>query len=201
MAPFIIQNYAYAGHGEDDAYGHMADCTTLQTSLDQRRDSMAKRLRTVFALEKLYVYPFDLGRHEHNGKSRMLHEILIHTLIKAIGPLVPATIDPMLTPDQTAALNRIRVQDTPPQHKTYLLNLHQSGRQDEVHRAIAAVTNPNPLQRTTAPYELPAAMMEDAPEDAENTTHFCGSSATGRAPSPKRRTRARNTSSESGDSC
>ena len=65
VAVFIMQNYAYAGHGEIDSFDHMADCATLQTSLDQRKDLMLRRLRTVHALEKFCAYPFDLGRHEH----------------------------------------------------------------------------------------------------------------------------------------
>ena len=68
----------------------------------------------------------------------------------AVGPLVLATVDPMLTPEQTAALNRIGVQDIALQQKTNLLNLHQSSHQDVAFRAIAAVTKPNPLQKTTA---------------------------------------------------
>ena len=34
-----------------------------------------------------------------------------------------------------------------------------------MNRTIAALTHPNPLQRTTAPYEVPASMMADAPVD------------------------------------
>ena len=51
VALLIMQNYAYAGHGEIDSFDHMDDCATLQTSLDQRKDLMLKRLRTVYALE------------------------------------------------------------------------------------------------------------------------------------------------------
>ena len=60
---------------------------------------------------KFSAYPFDLGRHEQNGRSRLLNEIPIPTLTEAVGPFVLATIDPMLTPDKTAALNLIKVQD------------------------------------------------------------------------------------------
>ena len=151
----------------------MADWPTLQAAIDQRKDDMRLSLRTVFGLDKLCNHPFDLGRHARTGRSRLLQELLIPTLMTAVGPLVLATVDPMLTPEQTAALNRIRIQDTALQQKTHLLNLHQSGQQDEAFRAIAAVTNPNPLQKTTAPYELPAAMMEDVSDDEENTTHVC----------------------------
>ena len=172
VALFIMENYAYAGHGESDSFDHMADWPTLQAALDQRKDEILKHIRTVYTLEKLCDYPFDSGRHAHNGRSRLLQELLIPTLITAVGPLILATVEPMLTPEQTAALNRIRVQDIALQQKTHLLNLHQSGQQDEAFRAIAAVTNPNPLQKTTAP-ELPAAMMEDVSDDEENRTHVC----------------------------
>ena len=151
----------------------MADCNTLQAAIDQKKEEMWLRLRTVNALETFCKYPFYLGRHASTGRSRQIHELLIPTLMTAVGPLVLATVDPMLTPEQTAALNRIRVQDIALQQKTHLLNLHQSGQQDEAFRAIAAVTNPNPLQKTTAPYELPAEMMEDVSDDEENRTHFC----------------------------
>ena len=89
----------------------MTTLPSLQTALEQHRDQMAKRIRTVYALEKFCNYPFNLGRREYNGRSRLLHELLIPTLITVVGPLVLATIDPMHTPDQTVAFNRIRVQD------------------------------------------------------------------------------------------
>ena len=125
--------------------------THFTTALYQKKDERVKRIRTVFALEKLCNYPLDLGRHAHNGRSRLLQELLIPTLITAVGPLILATVGPMLTPEQTAALNRIRVQDAALQQNTHPLNLHQSGQQDEAFRAIAAVTNPNPLQRQQLP--------------------------------------------------
>ena len=47
---------------------------------------MLKRTRTVYALDKFCIYQFDLGRHEYNGRSQLLHELLIPTLITAVGP-------------------------------------------------------------------------------------------------------------------
>ena len=112
VALHIIKNYAYAGHREADSFDKMATLPSLQAALEQHRDQMAKQIRTVYALEMFFLHPFDLGRHEHNGRTRELHELPILRLIKAIGPLVSTTVDTMLSPEQAAALNRIRVQDT-----------------------------------------------------------------------------------------
>ena len=83
--------------------------------------------------------------------------------MKAIGLLVPTTVDTMLSSEQAAALNRIGVQDIALRDKTHLLELRQAGQPEQMNRTIAALTHPNPLQRTTAPYEVPAGMMADAP--------------------------------------
>ena len=159
----IIRNYAYAGHGEADSFDQMATLPSLQTALEQHRDKMAKQIRTVYVLEKLLLQPFDLGRHEHNGRAREFHELPIPRLIGAVGLLIPPTVDTMLSPEQAAALNRIRLQDTALRDRTQLLELQQAGQPEQTNLTIAALTRPNPLQRTTAPYEVPASMMADAP--------------------------------------
>ena len=86
VALHIIKKYAYAGHGEADSFDQITTLPSLQTALEQHRDKMAKRIRTVDALDKLLLYPFYIGRHEHNGRSCEFHELPIPGLIRAVGP-------------------------------------------------------------------------------------------------------------------
>ena len=69
----------------------------------------------------------------------------------------------MLTPDQTAALNRVAVQAEALLDKTQMLELQHAGQPEQFNRTIEALTRPNPVQRTPAPYEGPSRMMTEAP--------------------------------------
>ena len=121
---------------------------SLQTALEIQLCQMKQRNRTVFPLKKLLSYLLDLGRHEHNQRPRESHEPPIPRLIGIIGRLTPLTVDTMLTPDQTAALNRVAVQNKVLRDKTQILEFQLAGPPEELNRTIEALTRPNPLQRT-----------------------------------------------------
>ena len=69
----------------------------------------------------------------------------------------------MLTPAQTAALNRRTVQAKALRDKTQILEFQQAAQPEQFNRTIEALTRPKPVQRTTAPYEVPSRMMTEAP--------------------------------------
>ena len=88
VALHIIEHHAYAGHGDTDSSDALADTPSLRDAIETRLLHMTHRSRVVFALEKLLALPFDLGRHEHNGRYREFHEIPIPLLIGTLEPLI-----------------------------------------------------------------------------------------------------------------
>ena len=62
----------------------------------------------------------------------------------------------MFTPDQFAVLDRVAVQAKALRDKTQMLELQQAEQPEQFNRTIEALTRPNPVQRTTAPYEVPS---------------------------------------------
>ena len=69
----------------------------------------------------------------------------------------------MIDPAQAAALNRLEVQTAALTVKHQLTDLQRSQQPTLIARMVDALTRPNPIRITTAPYEGPLEMMAQAP--------------------------------------